>query len=199
MSSWNLKAVRLNGPDNELVPVYLDTKLAGFAERKTGKFFELPAQQSGDDTARRAMDTPLQKRISAALPDLKKLPQVDCPLVHRFTPGLYTREIFMPAGTLIVSKIHKTEHQFIIVKGKVSVFIEGEGDGVKTFTAPHVGITKAGTRRVLLIHDDCAWLTAHATDKTTPEEVEADIIYDQETDESLKIDDAIINQLKEGK
>jgi hypothetical protein len=46
---------------------------------------------------------------------------IECPLVHRFTPGMYIREIFMPAGSLITSKIHKTEHPYTISKGKFAV------------------------------------------------------------------------------
>lgn len=83
---------------------------------------------------------------------------VDCPLVHRFTPGLYVREIFMPAGTFLTSKIHKTEHPFIVSKGKVSVWIDGE---VQIINAPYCGVTEPGTRRVLFIHEDCVWTTIH--------------------------------------
>ena len=97
----------------------------------------------------------------------------------------------MPKGTLIISKIHKTEHPFVIVKGKVSVWVEGIG--TVTYTAPYVGITKPGTRRVLYIHEDCSWLTFHATDKTTPEEVEADVIYDPKTD--VELSQAVIKEL----
>lgn len=87
------------------------------------------------------------------------LPLVDLPVVHRFTTGLYTREIFMPAGTLLTSRVHKTEHPYVITKGRVSVFIPGEG--VQHLAAGHVGITRPGTRRVLYIHEDCTWLTFH--------------------------------------
>ena len=34
-------------------------------------------------------------------------PQVECPLEHFFTPEIYTRKIFMPAGTIVVSLKHK--------------------------------------------------------------------------------------------
>lgn len=87
------------------------------------------------------------------------LPVVDLPLVHRFTPGLYAREIFMPAGTLLTSKIHKTEHPYVVISGRVSVYIPGEG--VVHLEAGHVGITKPNTRRVLYIHEDCRWITFH--------------------------------------
>jgi hypothetical protein len=88
-----------------------------------------------------------------------EFPMVDCPLVHRFTNGMYIREIFMPKGTLITSKIHKTQHPFTVSKGVVSVKIDsGEW---QTIEAPYTGITQAGTRRVLLIHEDCVWTTYH--------------------------------------
>ena len=39
---------------------------------------------------------------------MENYPAVDLPLKHYFTKGLYCREIFMPKGTLLTSKIHKT-------------------------------------------------------------------------------------------
>ena len=42
---------------------------------------------------------------------------IDLPVTHRFTPGLYSREIFMPKGTFVTSKIHKTEHPLVILSG----------------------------------------------------------------------------------
>lgn len=42
--------------------------------------------------------------------------------------------------------------------------------------APYHGITEPGTWRELFIVMDSVWLTMHPTDKTTPEEVEGDII-----------------------
>lgn len=81
------------------------------------------------------------------------------PLKHSFGEGLYIREIFMPAGSLIVSKTHKFEHPYFILQGKVSVMTEG---GSITINAPFYDITKAGTKRVLYIHEDCVWCTVHA-------------------------------------
>lgn len=148
---------------------------------------------AGEEIAREVMKTQVQQKITVVQEAMLKLPQVNCPLVHRFTPGLYTREIFMPKGTLIISKIHKTEHPFIITRGKVSVWIEGVG--VKVFNAPYVGITKPGTRRILYIHEDCSWLTFHATQKTTPEEVEQDVIYNPNEPEALDICQETIKEL----
>ncbi len=99
----------------------------------------------------------------------------NCPVTHRFTEGLYSREIFMPAGSLIVSKIHLTEHQYEIGWGKVSVWTEEDGEVI--FEAPYHGITKPGTRRVLFCHTDVLWTTYHPNpDNETVEQIEERII-----------------------
>lgn len=103
-----------------------------------------------------------------------ELPRVDLPVTHRFTPGMYIREIFMPKGTLLTSKIHKTEHPYVISMGVVSVYTETEG--VKVLSSPHTGITKPGTRRLLFIHEDTIWTTFHPTQETDLVKIEEDII-----------------------
>jgi hypothetical protein len=90
-------------------------------------------------------------------------------LKHIFTPGLYTRQIFMPAGSLVMSRIHMWEHPFIISQGRVSVY---DGAEIVTLTAPHQGITQAGTKRLLFVHEDTIWTTFHVTNKETLEEID---------------------------
>lgn len=103
---------------------------------------------------------------------------INPPLIHRFTPGLYIREIQMPEGSLIVSKIHDTEHPFIVSKGKVSVMTE---DNEIIIEAPYTGITKPGTRRSLYCHTDVVWTTIHKiTDGETVEQIEERILRKNE-------------------
>ena len=97
------------------------------------------------------------------------LPRVDCPIVHRFTPGLYIREIHIPAGTLLTSMEHLTEHPFVISKGRIRVTSPTEGS--VTYQAPHCGITKPGTRRALFAEEDTIWTTFHATTETDVEKI----------------------------
>lgn len=95
------------------------------------------------------------------------------PLVHRFTPGMYIREIFMPAGSIVTSRRHLTTHPFVISQGSVEVICES---GAKqTLDAPYSGITHAGTRRALNVLEDTIWTTFHVTDKTDPVEIENEI------------------------
>lgn len=102
-------------------------------------------------------------------------PAVECPLSHHFALGFYIRQIAMPAGALITSKIHKTRHPFFVSKGVIDVWLQ-EPQTWTRIEAPYWGMTEPGTRRILIVRTDAVWTTFHATDKTDPESVEADII-----------------------
>tara|TARA_B100000470_G_C19706534_1_gene353424 strand:+ start:30 stop:599 length:570 start_codon:yes stop_codon:yes gene_type:complete len=96
------------------------------------------------------------------------------PLRHFFSDdGFYIREVFNPSGEFIVTKIHKYSSPFFLLKGCMTIVSE---DGEKRIRAPHYGITKAGTKRIIYAHEDCVFVTVHRTDKTTIEEAEQEII-----------------------
>ena len=95
------------------------------------------------------------------------------PVKHTFAGGCYIREIYNPAHELIITKIHKKEHPFFLMKGKMSILTE---EGVKHIKAPYQGITKPGTKRAIYTHEECTFITVHATDNTTIEDVENEVI-----------------------
>jgi len=105
---------------------------------------------------------------------LAEMPAVEHPETHRFTPGLYSRQILLKAGILCTSKIHKTEHQYIVSRGKCKVWTEGRG--WELIVAPYHGTTKPGARRALFIIEDVIWTTFHPTSKTDMSELESDLI-----------------------
>lgn len=95
--------------------------------------------------------------------------QVECPVKHRFTPGLYIREIIMSAGIVAVSKIHNSCHPFVVSKGKYAVV--NAISGIPEFIeAPYTGITERGSRRVFHIIEDVTLTTFHPFDFITGEE-----------------------------
>lgn len=107
---------------------------------------------------------------------------VNCPLDHVFTPGLYSREVTMPADTIIVSEKHLTEHQFCVLEGVVSVWTKENGWIV--YQAGDKDVTKAGTQRVLITTLQTVWVTFHANPKgfTTADEIYDDIIDKRDMD-----------------
>jgi hypothetical protein len=125
-------------------------------------------------------------------------PPIDAPVEHFFTPDQYCRKIYMSAGSLITSKIHRTEHPFFVLQGKAAVW-DGE-NGVQIIKAPYFGITKPGTRRVLLIAEDCVWVTVHRQDGETVEQIEQRIIEPrvysiEQSNDFLQIKDTDIKAL----
>ena len=128
-----------------------------------------------------------QKINSLALSMAREISQgnmqpAECPVVHRFADNCYLREILMPKGTLIVGKIHKTQHFNVILTGSCSVYTR---DGVEHYTAPATFISDAGVQKVVLCHEDVRWQTLHVTDKTDLAEIEKDVI--EETDTQIEV------------
>ena len=94
------------------------------------------------------------------------------PLTHWFGDGIYTRQIFLPAGTIIIGEIHKHAHVNILIQGRCSVLTE---DGVAELVAPLTFLSKPGTKRVVFTHEDAIWTTIHRTDQTDPEMAVAEL------------------------
>ena len=80
------------------------------------------------------------------------------PVVHTFTDGQYIREIFNPAGEVIVTGIHSVQHPFFLLVGEMSIL---DKDGEKRIKAPHYGVTEVGTKRIIYAHTDCVFVTVH--------------------------------------
>jgi|TARA_E500000305_G_C4023579_1_gene240411 hypothetical protein len=95
------------------------------------------------------------------------------PLTHHLDNGLYTREVFMPKGSLVVSFIHKQNHPSFFMSGEMSILLDtGE---VKRIKAPMKVMTEIGTQRVAYMHEDCTWTCVYRTDATTIEEAENEV------------------------
>ena len=113
------------------------------------------------------------RKIDAMEEELEQHPDVAFELVtnHVFTPGLYMRSVFMKAGDFVTTRIHLTEHPYIISAGRVLVWTDDQG--VVELCASHQGVTKPGTRRLLYIVEDCIWTTCHANpdNETDPDKI----------------------------
>ena len=106
------------------------------------------------------------------------LPPAIVPITNIFTPGIYARQVFIMAGVAIVTKTHLIEHPFVISAGVVEV--EDESGNREILTAPHTGITKPGTRRKLVAHEDTIWTTFHPnpSNETDPDKIVMEVTAD---------------------
>lgn len=129
-----------------------------------------------DVALREATQLEARKKIFALEARMREMPQVDIPLVHRFSNGLYAREIFIPKGTILVGKIHRYESLNIVSMGDITVLTE---DGAKRVQAPYTVVSPPGTKRVGFANEDTVWTTIHATDETDLGKLEDDLILNE--------------------
>ena len=99
--------------------------------------------------------------------ELAKHPQIQIPVIHRFTDGMYIREVHVPAGIIFTSRTHKTQHPFVISAG-VATIVNEKGERFVVMS-PYTGITEPGTRRIFVVHMDMVLTTFHRTDITDPD------------------------------
>jgi len=121
---------------------------------------------------------------------LATVPQVDMPVTHRFSRGVYCRELLIPKDTVLTGRIHKYSQINILLSGEISVLTE---HGIQRLKAPQVFESPAGAKRAGYAHEDTRWLTICGTDTTDP-----DVLEDELTTRSYAEYDAWCAGLIEG-
>lgn len=114
-----------------------------------------------------------REQVERLQEQMAAMPQAELVTEHQFSPGMYMRKLYRPAGTLIVGKVHKEPHFFLCAKGEIIAWTE---NGMKRLQAGDVVESKAGTKRVTLAVTDAIGITIHRTDKTDLDEIEAELI-----------------------
>lgn len=112
--------------------------------------------------------------IQSAIDRLKDFPQVECPVKHYFADGQYVRETFMAGGTFAIGKKHKTKVVNILLKGKISLFIDK--DTTEIITAPCIWVSQAGVQKIAYFHEDTVWVNTHPTNETDLDKIEESVI-----------------------
>ena len=102
------------------------------------------------------------------------VPQTDLPVVHIFLPGIYVRRMFLKAGCWIVGHYHKQDHLCRLIKGEMSVMIDGRWVRMK---APMDFKGKPG-RKIAVTHEDMIFENAWFTDIRDVETLE-EILLDK--------------------
>jgi hypothetical protein len=94
---------------------------------------------------------------------LFKLPKAKWTTKHYFSDGVYTRETYIPKGTLLTGYRHKQETVSILVKGVISVVVsdtEGRAESKGVLVAPLVFVTKPGLKKIGLAHEDTVFINS---------------------------------------
>ena len=81
------------------------------------------------------------------------------PVKHHFSNGVYMREMFIPAGTLLTGALHITEHQVIMISGDIIVYNEF---GVRRWQGYNNFTSLIGEKRLGYAIEDTIWITVHS-------------------------------------
>lgn len=116
-----------------------------------------------------AVTAPMREAFSGLATALAALDGTFTPPVKHFrVPGIYGRQAEAPAGSCVVSYVHKYEHITVIVQGEALV-VDQDGNR-RLVVAPEVFITKPGTQRAILALTDILWFGAFPDMGTTAED-----------------------------
>ena len=96
-------------------------------------------------------------------------PEVEYPTNHFFAPGMYVRQVTLPKDSLIIGHRHKTEHLNFMLKGRMTVWMNGI---IQELSAPAMFVSFPGSRKVARIHEEVVFATTHPTDETDVDRLE---------------------------
>ncbi len=87
--------------------------------------------------------TPIRQKVERLEEALTNAPQVECPVRHFFSDGLFAREMTIPAKVVIVGAVHKLDNFLFLSSGRVQMATES---GTKEIAAPAIIPVKAGAK-----------------------------------------------------
>jgi len=115
----------------------------------------------------------MREKVEKLQGEISKLPQYEPITKHYFHAGMYCREVFRHEGVLIVGRIHKKEHFYVIASGTVIITTD---DGVKTITGPQVIMSNPGAKRAVYAVTPATCMTFHVTESRSPDEAEIEMV-----------------------
>lgn len=104
---------------------------------------------------------------------MSQLPQLELPVSHHFIRGVYVRVLPVPAGAVIVGKLHLQEHIVLVTKGHLRITTDGEP---RDYFAGDVWVSPPGSKRAILALEDSCITTVHRTDETDVAKIEQQLV-----------------------
>ncbi|MCP4985185.1 MAG: hypothetical protein GY928_03670 [Colwellia sp.] len=95
--------------------------------------------------------------------------QLPIPVIHRFSGGIYSREITIPQYAILTGKIHKFDHFDVMIRG--DIMVSSDDGEVKRLTGYNVMEGKAGKKRAGVALEETTWVNFHNAEERDPEEM----------------------------
>ena len=107
--------------------------------------------------------------------EMRKLPQVELPTEILFCKevGMVARVVHHAAGVVVVGRVHKKEHFFIVAKGRLQI-------DDRIYEPGTILLSKPGTKRAAVALEDAVLITVHRTDKKNLQKIEKELVEPDE-------------------
>jgi quercetin dioxygenase-like cupin family protein len=136
--------------------------------------FEIIQEKLGKNIATLTNSEKIELAEYHMLNNMEGATTVSPPLEHFICNGTYVRKIELPAGMLLTGKVHNFDHTSTLIKGRVTVMTM---DGIEHRQAGDIWISKAGTKRLIYVHEDTIWTTTHRSEHTEVEDLEKELCH----------------------
>lgn len=105
--------------------------------------------------------------------------QVPCPVTHHFGPGVYMREVMIPAGTLAIGHHQNFEHVSLLLKGRLTML--NDDGSISELMAPMIFPNWPAGRKISFCLEDMVWMNVYSTTETDIEKLEAHFLTKSQT------------------
>ena len=121
----------------------------------------------------------IRELVYAIENQIKQFPQIEISVTHKFSDGLYYREILIPKGCRLAGRLHKQSDMNVVYYGDIDILTEF---GFKRVTGQCSFPGKAGIKQVGIAYEDTLWATIHHTHLTDLKEIEAALFEDEDSE-----------------
>ncbi|MES2323288.1 MAG: cupin domain-containing protein [Pseudomonadota bacterium] len=98
---------------------------------------------------------------------------IDLRIKHYFSPGVYAKEMHLPAQHVATSHKHEYDHISHLSAGRVLVCV----DGVEAeYAAPAFIMIRAHAEHEIVAIEDAVWFCIHQTDETDASKIDEVLI-----------------------
>jgi hypothetical protein len=101
----------------------------------------------------------------------------ELPLEHFICNKTYVRQITLPKDMILTGKVHNFDHTSILSKGEVTIMTS---EGTTRIKAPATWISKAGTKRLIYVHEETIWSTIHQSENTQVKDLENELVHESD-------------------
>lgn len=98
------------------------------------------------------------EHLEAIEADMARYEQAVIPVKHILLPGLYARQIEIPADCRLIGKVQVSPHLNFVLEGDITFMVDGV---VRRVGAGWQGAIDGGTKKIGYAHARTVWMTVH--------------------------------------